>query len=113
MSITYNWKLTSIKKTSTPDLTDVIVQTYWEVTGTDENGNSGLFIGGTPFDKSTVNSTNFVPYESLTAEIVMSWVQSSVNATYWDRIEEQIIKQINDKINPIQEVSGNNFPWSV
>lgn len=73
-NINYTWQITGIKKTSTPSLNDVIVQTYWKKIGTDENGNEGSFAGATPFDLSSVNPENFVAFEDLTEEQVLSWI---------------------------------------
>lgn len=43
----YIWKLTSLKRKDSSDLKNIIVQTHWEKTGTDENGNTGTFVGVT------------------------------------------------------------------
>ena len=50
MAVTYTWKVTSLKvKDVSEDRTNAIVQTYWTKTGTDEDGNQGVFSGATPF----------------------------------------------------------------
>lgn len=113
MALSYTWELTSLKKTSAANLQNVIVQTYWKLTGTDENGIDGTFSGATPFDLATVDPNNFTPYENLTANTVLGWIQAVVVDGYKDHIDEQILKQIDAKINPVEEVSGNTFPWSV
>ena len=113
MNLTYDWELTSIKKANGANLSNIIVQTYWKVTGTDENANSGTFSGATPFDLNTVDPDNFVAYENLTANTVLDWIKAVVVDSYWDHVNQQIEKQIDLKINPVEEVSGNSFPWSV
>ena len=113
MALTYTWELTSLKKTSAANLSNVIVGTQWKLTGTDENGNDGTFSGATPFDLATVDPSNFVAYENLTANTVLGWIQAVVVGGYKDHIDEQIQKQIDTKINPVEDVSGNTFPWSV
>jgi hypothetical protein len=112
MALTYEWKLTGLKKTSGNDLSDVIVQTYWTLTGTDGDGNSGTFSGATPFDLSKVDSGNFTSYESLTESAILGWVQAVVVGSYKDHVDEQIQKQIDAKKNPVVEVTDGNFPWS-
>ena len=106
----YTWKLKSLKKKDTQELTNIIVQTYWEKIGTNENGDTGIFSGTTPFELSTVDPHNFVKYEDLTEEMVLNWVQSVVVGSYEEHVNEQITRQIEEKINPITEVT-QDFPW--
>jgi hypothetical protein len=111
MTLTYTWKLTSIKKTNSENLNDVIIGTQWQCTGTDEDGVEGTFSGATPFKSSDVDQNNFVNYSNLTEEIVLGWIKSIVVGGYKDHIDQQILKQIRDKKNTVQEVSGKDFPW--
>lgn len=106
----YTWKLKSLKRKDSQELTNIIVQTYWEKIGTDENGNIGIFNGATPFDLSSVDPDNFVNYEDLTEEMVLGWIQSCVVGSYEEHINEQISRQIEEKINPVTEVT-EDFPW--
>ena len=108
----YTWKLSGLKKTSNQNLSNVVIQTYWTKTGIDENGNEGFFQGATPFDLSSVDPNNFIQYENLTEEIVLEWVKSIVVGSYEEHVNEQIQKQINDKINQIVEVKTDELPWS-
>lgn len=114
MSLIYTWKLTGLKKTSGNDLQDVIVQTYWTVTGTDEEGNFGVFSGATPFDINSIDPQTYTQYQHLTQETVLTWIKDVVNGNsgYWDHIVQQINKQIKAKLNAVQEVSENDFPWA-
>ena len=112
MSLTYTWKLKSLKKTSTGDYQDLIVGTQWECTGTDSDGHSGTFHGATPFRAEDVNGDGFVTYEELTEEAVLSWVKAIVVGGYKEHIDEQIQKQIDGKKNPIIDVDSNSLPWA-
>lgn len=109
MSLTYTWSLTRFKKKNTSQLNNVIVQTYWNKTGTDENGNSATFSGATPFDISSVDPDNFVSYEDLTEETVLSWIQSAT--AEYDHIDRHIQRMIDDQLNP--EIETSDFPWNV
>jgi hypothetical protein len=91
------------------NLSNVVVQTYWEKTGTDEQGHTGTFNGATPFDLATVDPNNFTPYDQLTQEIVLGWIQSVVVGSYEQHVNEQIEKQINNKKSPITEAT---LPWA-
>lgn len=107
----YTWEINSIKRKDTSTLSNIIVQTYWKKTGTDENGNSGSFSGATPFDLSTVDPDNFVAYEDLTEEMVLGWIQSVVVGAYEEHVNEKIAEEIDKQVNPVTEVT-EGFPWS-
>lgn len=112
MSLTYTWKLKSLKKTSTGDYENLIVGTQWECTGTDADGNEGTFFGATPFKAEDVESESFVAYNDLTEETVLSWIKSIVVGGYKQHVDEQIQKQIDGKKNPIVEVNSDQLPWA-
>ena len=120
MTLTYTWKIKSLKKQDDPsaELDDIIVQTYWECTGTDENGNSGTFHGATPFEPDRVDPENFTSYEDLTETQVLSWIQAVVNGgvgttgNYKEHIDQQIQKQIDAIVKPMIEVNTDALPWA-
>lgn len=112
MSLTYTWKLKSLKKTSAGDYQDLIVGTQWECTGTDADGNSGTFHGATPFSAANVDPGSFVSYDSLTEEIVLGWIKAVVVGGYKVHVDEQIQKQIDGKKSPVVEVDSNSLPWA-
>jgi hypothetical protein len=106
----YTWQLTSLKRKDSSDLKNIIVQTNWKKIGTDEDGNTGTFNGATPFELSSVDPNNFVNYEDITEEIILSWIQTVVSGSYEEHVNEKIAEQIEAKINPVTEVTGG-FPW--
>ncbi len=111
MNLTYVWKLLrfSKKNNSELNLNDVIVQTYWSKTGTNEDGISGTFMGATPFYMNQVDSDNFISYGDLTEEIILSWIKSSTSGnTYIDEVIDDMIDQ---QINP--DITEESFPWNV
>lgn len=114
MALTYNWKLTGLKKKNTADITNLVVGTQWKVTGTDEDGNEGTFNGGTPFDAPDEGEVGFVPYEELTEELVLGWIKTYVEnqPTYWDHINERILKEIEENKFKTEDVTTENLPWS-
>ena len=116
MALTYTWKINGLKKQDNPslELNDIIIQTYWECTGTDEDGNSGTFNGATPFEPDQVDADNFTTYENLTENQVLGWIQNVVdsNSVYKDHIDEQIQKQINVIINSVVAVDAQALPWA-
>lgn len=110
MAITYTWKVTSIKTKTEGANQNAVVQTYWTKTGTDENNNTGTFSGATPF--TTLNMPQgytFVPFSELTEETVLTWIKAVVVGGYEDHVNQQIQKQIDEKINPVTE---SQMPWA-
>ena len=49
MALTYTWKIERIGRKTTSTIENAIVQTHWRLTGTNEDGISGEFVGATPF----------------------------------------------------------------
>lgn len=118
MAITYTWKLIGLKKSNPSALgvENVIIGTRWNVTGEDEDGNTGVFAGATPLSLESVDLDNFTAYEDLTEEQVLGWIKEIVSGSqptnYWDHIEGRILEQISEKADSISEVEGVNLPWS-
>lgn len=101
MAFTYKWEVTGLRKrdqvnSNGETLPGAIVQTYWKVTGTDADGNEASFSGATPFTAVEVPAGEFVAFENLTEETVLSWIRASVEgpAGYMDHINERIQNEI-------------------
>ena len=114
MSLEYVWKLKSLKKATSTDVTDAIIGTQWKLTGTDADGISGEFDGATPFKLSEINPEVFTPFSELTESQVLGWIQSTVTGSdgYWSHINERINKQIEDKKIEVTDVYENDLPWA-
>jgi hypothetical protein len=116
MAYTYKWELTGLKKQNTENLSDVICNTYWKVTATDENGLEASFTGATPFKVSDVDVNNFTSYSSLSEEQVLTWIKNVVSGSapsnYWAHIKERIDVEINRQKYNRTDVSMSDFPWS-
>lgn len=107
-SITYTWNVTGVKTRTEVGQEGFVFQTYWTKTGVDESGNEGVFVGATPLKPDT--DAGFTPFEQLTEELVLGWIQAAVAAQpgYEAHINGQIQKQIDAKSNPALEPS---LPW--
>lgn len=112
MPMTYTWKVKNLKTTNVPgtNLNNVVVATRWTITGTDEDGNSATYEGATPFRFEEVDQNNFIDFNNLTEETVLSWIQEVVIGDYLKRPQEEIQKQINKFKNPVSDV--HYFPWA-
>ena len=116
MALTYEYKVTGLKvrneTIANTAVENAVVQTYWTLTGTDENGNVGTFSGATPFTADPTDSSGpFIPFDQLTEQDVIAWISGVVetNPGYKEHINAQIEKQINEKISPITEPA---LPWA-
>lgn len=112
MSLIYVYAVTSLKKTTDGSIDNVVVQTNWTCTGTDADGDSGVFNGATPFPLSSVDPDNFIPYEELTEADIIGWIEAVVVGSYKEHIDAQIMKQIALIKDPVVEVPSNELPWS-
>ena len=116
MGLTYEWKLIGLRKQNSENVNDAVVGTNWKLTGTDEDGNAGVFSGATPFTISSINTGSFIEYSSLTEDVVLGWVKNSVSGSsstnYMSHINGVILKEINSNKFAKLEVSEANLPWS-
>lgn len=116
MGLTYEWKLTGLRKQNSANIDDAVVGTNWKLIGTDEDGNEGTFSGATPFSISQINTGSFTEYSLLTEEQVLGWVKNHVSGSsptnYMEHINGQILKEINSKKYTRLEVNETDLPWS-
>ena len=116
MALTYTWELVGLKKQNSENFENIVVGTNWKLTGTDEDGNFGIFNGATPFTPQDLNGDGFVDYHDLTEELVLGWVKSVVSGSgdsnYMTHINQQIQKEINNKKYARIEVTTVDLPWS-
>ena len=117
MAFTYEWSVTNLKvkdqvNSEGATLTNAVVQTYWKVIGTDENGNTAEFSGATPFTAENVPAGTFTAFADLTEANVLAWIQNVVNsdAGYKAHIDERIQFEI-DK-DAVTEVETDSLPWA-
>jgi len=110
------WKLTGLKKQDTADLSDLVVGTRWELKGTNSDDVFGKFSGATPLDLPDADEENYVAYADLTETQVLGWIKSIVSGSgssnYMGHINEQIQKEIDEKVHTQLEVTSNDLPWS-
>jgi hypothetical protein len=118
MALSYTYKVRNLKvkdevNSEGATLQNAVVQTYWTIIGTDENGNSGEWSGATPFTAASVPAGSFTPFETLEEADVIGWIQNVVNndAQYKAHIDEQLTKEISRNVET--EVAGEDLPWGV
>ena len=109
-TVTFKWEVTGLKVSDEGPNTNAVVQTHWRKTGTDENGNVGAFDGATPFTSVDVPEGEFVSYDDLTEEMVLSWIQPIAEVpSYREHINEVIAAKIGENLNIKRQVQ--RMPW--
>lgn len=116
MAFTYTYKVRNLKvrdevNADGDTLTNAVVQTYWDITGTDEEGNTGQFTGATPFSAANVPAGSFTAFADLDEATVIGWIAGVINGDsgYKAHIDMQIQKEIDRNI--ATEVAGEDLPW--
>lgn len=91
---------------------DVVIRVEWQLTGTSDDGYSGTFLGITPLTVDNIDPSTFVPYDQLTQDIVLSWVEPIVinNEEFWRHINEKLALQIEAKKNNVNP--NIPLPWN-
>lgn len=114
MALTLEYSVTNLKvkdevNSEGATLSNAVVQTYWKVIGTDENGNEGEFQGATPFTAANVPEEDFVSFDNLQEEDVLTWIRAVVDGDqgYKQHIEAQINRQIDDQVS-----TEPGLPWA-
>ena len=105
MATTYNWNCKTVDAyPQDGDYADLVYNVHWIVTGEsdqldpDGNAYSATNIGTQTLDTSDV--TDFIPFEDLTNEQVVTWTQSAMGTEQVDSIEASIQSQIDSLITP-------------
>jgi len=93
-------------------LRNAVCNTYWTITGEDEDGNVATWSGATPFSAAAVGEDDFTDFNSLTESTVIGWIRNVVenDAGYLSHINEQLQKQIDLELE--DEVSSDSLPWA-
>lgn len=117
MAHTYEWKLTGLKKQTKNGIEGAVVQTYWKVIATDEDGDKAEFVGATPFPITGIDPENFTPYDELTEEAVLNWIKeyvsgSNASTNYWSHIQQRIAVGFDEIKAPLTSIADFEFPWA-
>lgn len=80
--------------------TDVVFLVHWQFTGTrteDEKEYSNTIIGT---QSLPLPSGEFIPFEQLTTEIVLGWIEAEMGQERIEAMKSWIEQNIDDQINP-------------
>jgi hypothetical protein len=102
---TYTWNVTALYTETIDGEQNYVVIANYEVTGVDGTYSASL---SNIARFSTASVTPFVPYEDLTNDIVIGWIQSELGVDGVSNLEACIQGQIDSQINP--PVTPQNTP---
>jgi hypothetical protein len=105
MSTTYTTTINAMYTVDTPD-PEYVVNVLFTVTGTDGT-NTASIDGNCQF--SSDQAAVFIPYDELTEEIVIGWINSATDdqASYYANIDGQIASIVNPPVSPM----NTPLPW--
>jgi len=106
---THTWKITSMSVLPEQDgETDVVVFASYEVTGIQDQTTASI----DGIQQFTYTGGEFTPYEDLTEEQVVGWIQSVLGDNGINSIYSCIDGQINSTLNPPPTPHPEPLPWS-
>lgn len=108
MATTYNWNVVQMEAYPEKDgYTNVVFQVHWTLTGTDGEYTGGAYGSvGVTLD----GDGGYTPYDELTQEQVVGWVQEALGAEQVAELEANVAAQIEKQINPT--VVTPSLPWT-
>jgi hypothetical protein len=102
MANTYTTTINTMYTVSVPT-PDYVVNVLFTVTGVDPTGVYTASIGGNVQFANTADQPSFIPYDELTEEEVMGWINAATDNlfNYYANIDGQINAMINPPIVPV------------
>ena len=107
-SFTTSWETLSLEKKTIGTVTDVVVSTVISVVGNTTTGYSGVYKSNVNFDVSGGISTNFISYNNLKNDDIITWSRRILDNDYvFKMVDESITKNVSNLIS----VGYQNLPW--
>lgn len=106
----FTWKIDQMYTLSNV-VPDYVVNTLWTLTG-DQDGIVAFISGGTQFAPPANADGSFTPYDQLTQEQVIGWVQDALGPDGVANYEANVQGQIDSILNPPVSPQNTPLPWS-
>jgi hypothetical protein len=99
---TYSWDCKTVDTYPTQgELTDVVYNVHWRLSGTDTTGeHSATVIGTQTLTVEDIQPEGFISFEALTHEQVIEWIEEAMGEDRVADLKSSIDNQITDKITP-------------
>jgi len=101
------WSITNLSTQQTPN-PNYVVMAIWRVTAS-ESGKIFFQEGSSTFAQTEQSS--FIPYDQLTPNIVLGWVQAQLGPEVAANCETPCITQLGYLLNPAPEPQPTPLPW--
>jgi hypothetical protein len=106
---TYTWNVTALYTETIDGEQNYVVIANYEVVGVDGTYSAAL---SNIARFSTENVDNFTPYEDLTNDIVIGWIQDELGVDGVANLEACIQGQIDSQANPPVVPQNTPLPWA-
>ena len=106
---TYTWNVTALYTQTIEGEQNYVVIANYEVVGTDGTFSASL---ANIARFSTASVSPFIPYDQLTNDIVIGWIQSELGTDGVANLEACIQGQIDSQINPPVTPQNTPLPWA-
>ena len=107
---TYTWAVTALYTETIAGEQNYVVIANYEVVGVDGEYSSSISDSAR---FSTENVETFIPYEDLTNDIVVGWIQGILGPDGVANYEGSIQGQIDSQINPPVTPQVTPLPWTI
>lgn len=106
---TYTWAVFALYTQTVDGDSNYVVIANYEVVGVDDTYSASL---SNIARFSTESVSPFVPYEDLTNEIVITWIQDDLGVDGVNNLQACIQGQIDSQINPPVTPQNTPLPWA-
>jgi hypothetical protein len=106
---TYTWNVTALYTETVDGEQNYVVIANYGVLGVEGTYSASL---SNIARFNTASVTPFVPYENLTNDIVIGWIQDELGVDGVSNLEACIQGQINSEINPPVTPQNTPLPWA-
>lgn len=106
---TYTWNVTALYTETIAGEQNYVVIANYEVVGVDGTYSASL---SNIARFSTASVSPFIPYEDLTNDIVIGWIQAELGVDGVANLEACIQGQIDSQINPPVVPQNTPLPWA-
>lgn len=109
--MTYSWEILELytKDVTNSDgvvLSDAVSQIIWRRTLTSESGDDRAhYLSATDVDASQISESDFVSYDSLSPEIIVSWIEARFTAADTAMINKLLERDLTSR------PEKKNLPW--
>lgn len=124
MAITYSWVIKKLDTAEINGIQNVVSHIHFDYVGTDESGNTAFCQGAMPFELKTVSvplpdggvntinavfdPNNYTPFEGLTQEQVISWLEQNAPTGLISTFQNIISKKLQGQA----QVGRSDLPWA-